>query len=310
MLRSPLLCAGDFAALGLFDARLRLANEKSCWSAKEQTSEELLRTSGISERAIDRFFRPFFGGVFLDRSLRTSARKLRSTYRFFARGRAALPANGMQAISAQLACDLAPGCVRTCQSVCAVEPGLVRLESGETLEASRIVVATDAHAADKLVGCVTPRRWKSTVCLSYSAPTPPSREPVLYLDGDGRGPANHVAVISNVQPGHAPPGRALISASVIGPQALLDASPTLERLVRAQLCDWFGGEVEGWDHLRTDYIPRALPDEDAPSLAVPRRPIRTNRDGVYVAGDHLDNASINGALESGRRAAEAVLEDR
>jgi monoamine oxidase len=30
---------------------------------------------------------------------------------------------------------------------------------------------------------------------------------------------------------------------------------------------------------------------------------------VYLAGDHRDNASINGALRSGRRAAEAVLAD-
>jgi predicted NAD/FAD-dependent oxidoreductase len=30
---------------------------------------------------------------------------------------------------------------------------------------------------------------------------------------------------------------------------------------------------------------------------------------LYVCGDHRDNASINGALESGRRAADAVLAD-
>jgi predicted NAD/FAD-dependent oxidoreductase len=34
------------------------------------------------------------------------------------------------------------------------------------------------------------------------------------------------------------------------------------------------------------------------------------RPGLYVCGDHVDNASINGAMESGRRAAEAVLADR
>ncbi|MGM0819533.1 MAG: FAD-dependent oxidoreductase, partial [Actinomycetota bacterium] len=31
--------------------------------------------------------------------------------------------------------------------------------------------------------------------------------------------------------------------------------------------------------------------------------------GRYVAGDHRENASINGALRSGRRAAEAILAD-
>lgn len=34
------------------------------------------------------------------------------------------------------------------------------------------------------------------------------------------------------------------------------------------------------------------------------------RQGLYVCGGHRDNASINGAMESGRRAADAVLADR
>jgi predicted NAD/FAD-dependent oxidoreductase len=33
------------------------------------------------------------------------------------------------------------------------------------------------------------------------------------------------------------------------------------------------------------------------------------RRGVYVCGDHRDNASINGAMVSGRRAAETVAAD-
>ena len=42
-----------------------------------------------------------------------------------------------------------------------------------------------------------------------------------------------------------------------------------------------------------------------------RRPVRVGTpDGpVYVAGDHRDTSSIQGALVSGRRAAERVLRD-
>jgi hypothetical protein len=32
-------------------------------------------------------------------------------------------------------------------------------------------------------------------------------------------------------------------------------------------------------------------------------------DGLYVCGDHRDNASLNGAMASGWRAAQAVAED-
>ena len=311
VLRSPLLTARDIPALALLDTRLRLASEEQCWDAPEQTAEEFLQDAGISTRAIERFFRPFFGGVFLDRSLKTSARKFRATYRMFARGRAALPLGGMQAIPDQLAAALGPAAVRTGQVVARISSGSrevceVALESGEMVEASMVVVATDGSTAAKLVpGLATPG-WRSTLSISFAADTPPSPEPILYLDGDGAGPANHVAVISNVQPGYAPAGRTLISASVVAPH---DRSPhdQIETRVRLQLREWFGARVDGWRHIRTDVIEHALPNEDAPALARPRRPVTTRAADVFVAGDHVDNASINGALESGRRAAEAVL---
>lgn len=315
MLRSPLLTARDIPALASLDTRLRLSSQERFWAAREETSEEFLISAGISTRAIERFFRPFFGGVFLDRSLKTSARRFRATYRMFARGRAALPIGGMQAIPIQLASGLGPTAVRTRQVVTRISSASLNaseviLESGESIDASAVVVAADGSTAAKLVAGLQPPRWKSTVSISFAADMPPSREPILYLDGDGTGPVNHVAVISNVQPGYAPAGRTLISASVVAPHDLSPNNPTLERRVRVQLREWFGARVDGWSHIRTDFIEHALPDEDAPALASPKRPVVTRAAGVFVAGDHVDNASINGALESGRRAAEAVLSCR
>ncbi|MFN0132283.1 MAG: NAD(P)/FAD-dependent oxidoreductase [Phycisphaerales bacterium] len=310
MLRSPLMTARDAPALALLDASLRLSSEARCWNTREQTTEEFLRGCGISVRAIERIFRPFFGGVFLDRSLKTSARKFRATYRMFARGRAALPAAGMQAIPGQLACTLDPSALRTGQVVSSISPGEVTLASGDIVGASAIVVAADGGAAAKLLPGVLSPGWKATATLSFAAETAPSREPILYLDGDGSGPANHVAVISNVQPQYAPPGRSLISASVVAPHDGSPNDPTLEQRVRSQLREWFGVSVDDWRHVRTDFIEHALPSEDAPALAMPRRSVTTKADRVFVAGDHVDNASINGALESGRRAAEAVLSCR
>ena len=52
-------------------------------------------------------------------------------------------------------------------------------------------------------------------------------------------------------------------------------------------------------------LPRAL-TAMPPPLDV-RRPVALG-DGVFVAGDHRDSASSQGALVSGRRAADAVLE--
>jgi hypothetical protein len=52
---------------------------------------------------IDRFLRPFLGGIFLERELDTSSRMLDFVWRMFSTGAAALPADGMGAITRQLA---------------------------------------------------------------------------------------------------------------------------------------------------------------------------------------------------------------
>jgi predicted NAD/FAD-dependent oxidoreductase len=91
----------------------------------------------------------------------------------------------------------------------------------------------------------------------------------------------------------------------------LGISGDAERLlaaVREQLGDWFGPAARDWQHLRSYRIPYALPQQFPPALQVPERSVRW-QPGVYVCGDHRDNASIQGAMVSGRRAADAVLED-
>jgi phytoene dehydrogenase-like protein len=68
-----------------------------------------LRERGFSDSTIDRFFRPLFGGIQLDQSLTTSSRVFDVMFRTLASSDAALPANGMGAIPAQLAAHLPEG---------------------------------------------------------------------------------------------------------------------------------------------------------------------------------------------------------
>ena len=133
--------------------------------------------------------------------------------------------------------------------------------------------------------------------------------PILVLDGDGEGPVNNLCVPSQVAPSYAPPGRALVSASVVhGTDGELPGDEELEEAAREQLGGWFGASVEGWELLRVSHVRHALPSQAAPALEPPRRPVRV-ADRLYACGDHLDNASIHGAMVSGRRAAEALLAD-
>ncbi len=120
------------------------------------------------------------------------------------------------------------------------------------------------------------------------------------LDGrTGAGPVVNTAVISNAAPSYAPAGSHLVQAT-----ALLAEEAQPEALVRTQLASLYDCATDGWELLATHAIPNALPVMPPP-LEV-RREIRYGP-GRYVCGDHRDTASIQGALVSGRRTAEAIL---
>ncbi|MEI6037920.1 MAG: FAD-dependent oxidoreductase, partial [Planctomycetota bacterium] len=63
----------------------------------EQSTREMLAARGFSTRFVREFLSPFFGGVFLERQLKTSARVFDFTFAMFALGRACLPRGGMDA---------------------------------------------------------------------------------------------------------------------------------------------------------------------------------------------------------------------
>ena len=122
------------------------------------------------------------------------------------------------------------------------------------------------------------------------------------LNGDGRGPINNVCVPSALSPEYAPANKSLVSVPV------LDSSveeTELVRLVRSQLVDWYGKQVETWQHLKTYAIPYALPQQ-SPAASGPAIRSGWLRDQIYVCGDYCETPSINGAMVSGRKAAEAV----
>jgi phytoene dehydrogenase-like protein len=272
-------------------------------TAPQVTTAEALRREGFSPTLVDGFFRPFLGGIFLDPSLETSSRLFAFVFKLFAEGEAVLPAGGMQAIPRQLAEGLPVAALRYGATVEAAGPGEVLLAGGEQLTASAVVVATDGPEAARLTGAFEAPAGRAVTTIHYAAERSPIGEPVLVLNGDGHGPVNDLCVPSDVAPSYAPPGAALVSASVLGIPALADTA--LDDVAREQLRGWFGQQVHAWRLLRVQRIPFALPAQPPAALAETERPVRV-RDGLFVCGDHRDTASIQGAMISGRRAAAAV----
>jgi phytoene dehydrogenase-like protein len=273
------------------------------YARPERSAISELRARGFGEAAIEHFFRPFFAGVFLERELASSSRFLEFAFRHFALGDATLPAEGMGAIPRQLAAALAPGTVRTHAPIEAIEASAVRV-AGERHPAAAIVLATDGESARRFAPALPELRHNGTACLSFAAEQDPVGEAVLVLDADRGGPVNHVCVPSAVAPSYAPPGQALISASVVGVPRESDAE--LERVVRVQLAGWYGPAVRGWRLLRIDRIVKALPSQPVGWLEPVERPVQLGP-RLFVCGDHRDLGSLHGALRAGRRAAAAVV---
>lgn len=282
--------------------RARAGSLDQLFAREETTALARLQGMGFTPSMIDGFFRPFFGGVFLESALETSSRMMEFVFRMFAEGTVGLPEGGMGQISEQLAARLPAGTVRTGRPVRSVAPRQVVLEGGLELDADAVVLATNAFDAARIEPSLPKVPERVATTLSFAAPRPPpGAGPFLLLNGEVTGPVNHAAVLTEIAPRYAPAGQALISASCIG---TFSPDVPLERAVRLQLAEWFGDEVDGWRHLRTDVIAHALPAQ--PTVVPGGHPVRLES-GLFVCGDHREHASLQGALHSGRRAAEAVL---
>jgi len=271
--------------------------------ADDCSTEQLLRERyRFSESFIESFLRPWLSGIFLENQLSTSANYFRFVFRMLSAGDISYPASGIGALPAQLAARLGPEQLRLNSSVVQVEENAVTLWTGERIEARAIVLASELDTAKRLLGDTTQTAFSATRCIYFAADKPPLSECILMLNGDGSGPINHVFVMTNASPQLAPRGQALISVSLVGEQARnsYDAAGVLR-----QLHAWFGPQVSQWRELANYYIPHALPQQPA---GFAQQPARRIPPGIFLAGDHSESTSVQGALKSGRLAAERVLQ--
>jgi phytoene dehydrogenase-like protein len=287
-----------FAALATRCATLPAAR---LLEAREMTTQDMLRKAGLSHRMIEEVLRPFMSGVFADRSLDTSSHVFAMVLRSFARGRIGVPAAGMAALPAAIAGPLPYPQLLIGARTLSIGPGLVVTDGGE-IHARAVIVATDPTTAATLLPQLPTPDMHGLTTFYFGADHAPIDEPTLLLDGDRREIISNTVVISNAAPEYAPTGKSLIAASVVGVSAPSSAS---EQVIRVELARMYGTPADEWDLLDVISIPHALPSARVPQAAL-RKPVDMG-DGLFVAGDHRDSPSIQGALAGGWRTAGAVL---
>lgn len=316
---NPIGSAVDKVIVGIVRLRAAAKPVSEILSADETTIMSRLKSEGFSEAMIDRFFRPFFGGIFFDRELQTTSRLFEFVFKCLALGSNTLPAAGIGAIPQQVADKLPRGSVLLNSRVAELEAddngvisGVV-LENGGVISAKYgVVIAAEGPEAARLLGKKLPaspsveKPPRSTTCLYFSADSSPVSEPILLLNGTESGIINNMFFPTTVAPSYAPAGKTLVSVTLVG-QYEKTPDSELESTVRAELRSWFGAKVvDSWQHLRTYRIPLAQPHQAPPTMLQQEPRVEQ---GVYVCGDHRYSSTFDGALVSGRHAVQELMAD-
>jgi phytoene dehydrogenase-like protein len=260
---------------------------------------------------------PFLAGVLAEDRGDTSDAFVRLLVRMFALGVPGVPARGIRALPEQLAVR-GGGLgveVRVGDPVVSVggDAGgaTVALAGGGRVSGRAVVVAVGPDAVAGLLPLPSPvtkglRTWW------FATPQAPTASTMLMVDGRRRGPVVNAAVMSNAAPSYAPAGHHLVQVTCLLDAGSPSSWPTAETAaaaeadVRRQSGEMFGAPTSDWELIRRDDIRHALPAQPAPLRTVADARVSP---GVYVAGDHRDTASIQGALVSGKRVAQVVLAD-
>ncbi len=272
-------------------------------SPDPQTTLAFLKEFGYSDTIINRFFKPFFRGVFLEKDLKTDAEFFKFLFSQFAKGDVVVPEKGMQAIPEQIAAHLAPHQIRLNTPVKKIVGKTIHLENGETIAATKIVLATDASATAHLLGEDRNTPFNATDCLYFTCDIPFHlfEKPYLIINANKAGLIDHLVNMSAFAPSYAPKGKTLISVSIVGENPYTEKD--LIEKVQNELLQWFG-EKYAWQHLRTYRIPEALPQyfEASP----PSTSLKIN-DFMYRCGDYTAYPSLNAAMKTGRLVAEMLI---
>ncbi|MFZ4506283.1 MAG: protoporphyrinogen/coproporphyrinogen oxidase [Fimbriimonas sp.] len=312
MVRSPFLSLFDKLKLRRWNTEVEGMSVAMIRGLREITAEKHLRNLGFSDDFLDRFARPFFGGVFLDRSLQVSKRQFTFVWKMLVDGDTVLPELGMEEIPKQLAADLPQYLVREYSRVeeilkdSAGRASGVRLDTNEVFEASAVIVATDSHSAAELTGIPTPIEGKHSICLYFETATPcVDGGAFLVLNGTGQGIVNEVAPLSSVSSAYAPANKHLCSVTILGEHS--ESDEELAEIAKKELTEWFPTKgVYMWRFIRAYRIRNAQMTQE-PGFGTKLPKIETDVPGLFLAGEFTTNSSLDGAIESGLKAAGKVI---
>ncbi|MGB5317280.1 MAG: FAD-dependent oxidoreductase [Robiginitalea sp.] len=287
---------GDKWKIFRLSGKLKQKSVEEIFSTPEQTTLEYLQAYGFSHRLITTFFKPFFGGIFLEDALQTSSRMFEFTFKMFSEGYAALPASGIGAISRQLAAGLQKTSLSYGQQVQQVKSGFVVLNGGEE-RPSRATLVTVPFDTETGMFQGSGVLWEGCDNLYFSVAKQTFEEGIIALVSDPD------ALVNNLHYpfGQQMEGNPVLSVTVVKKHSL-DQRELIQK-VREDLERCCGIQTKSF--LKHYSIEKALPRRTDLKMEL-SRPESAVFENVFLAGDYLLNASLNAAMASGEAAAHAL----
>lgn len=278
-------------ATGTITEKLALLKFISRKPEAGQSIGQALRSVGS---CYEKVLRPFLQGVFLTDPDNVDALYGHSIIKSFVNGRPGIPRNGVGELSKALARRVGNIVYNT--RVDGIEQTSVHTNNG-TYTANKILIATDATTATQLLGLTEVPRMAGCITWYHAVAQNPSGNGRLVVDGQKRGPIINSVVMSDISPNYAPLNQNLVSTTT-------DLNVT-ESDVRRHLAIVWGTSTHEWAFIAKYEIPAALPIHNVGRSLSQSMKIS---DHHFVAGDHRTVPSQQGALFSGRLAAQLILD--
>jgi protoporphyrinogen oxidase len=282
--------------------KLKKMSDEEIFSEPSMGTIDFLKKYGFSDRIIDNFFAPFFKGIFLENELQTSSRMFKFVFKMFSIGHVAIPENGMQQIPNQLLGKLKKTKIRLNTAVQRIESDGILLANGEKLPADKVIVACQPDRVLPQLGGQG-IEYHRVINIYFSLEKSFVGKPIIGLIPDKDFLINNFVFLTDVSKAYSQNGKALLSVSITKDVAV---DENTIKLVQIELEALTGINASFFSPIKTYEINEALPQVD--DLKYNLQPTQTKvHDHVYLAGDYLLYGSLNAAMLSGRRAAEAVI---
>jgi len=293
MLISPIGTLSDKIKLATLALKLKNKSLKEIFKSPAKTTKEYLKDYGFSQKIMSNFFKPFFGGIYLENELNTSSRMFEFVFKMFTEGSAAIPSSGIVAITEQLKSKLKNTEFRFNTEVKKVDEK-IHLANNETLEPENIIIATQPETLMSSLG-PSPAYQHVTNMYFSSSTKVISKAKIALVTNDNMLINNFYQLDSLFD----------LEQHVISVSINTIDDVKIET-IKKELETLTGADANSFEHIETFKIRKALPVVEDLKMEMEPSAVKLH-DKIILAGDYLLNGSLNAAMQSGRTAAQAVI---